>query len=253
METSDTEVPNVREHLQWVFDGRKLASEFWEAIQVSSSHLYHTALALAPEQSLLHELHSQDLKYEVKVLNGNLAKWPIPDLLITPPFSKPNLLFSPDGKLLALFGSTNTIYVYDVSTGEHIHSFLGTTFCFSPTVSHIAVALSKESEPPVTICDLRMGTQSAIDPMPEIKQYPHNMWSPAFSPSGQFLAISNDYKILILNFASGQQEWVLIEHHLPIHQFRWLQEGPSRLIMLNKDSSIQILDVDTHVNNLIMD
>ncbi|KAG6825766.1 hypothetical protein H0H92_002488 [Tricholoma furcatifolium] len=61
MDTSDTEVTNVREHLQWVFDGKKLASEFREAIQVSSNHLYHTALVLAPEQSLLRELHSQDI------------------------------------------------------------------------------------------------------------------------------------------------------------------------------------------------
>ncbi|KAG6825419.1 hypothetical protein H0H92_003751 [Tricholoma furcatifolium] len=115
---------DIIELLQWVYDGRKLALEFREPVQVSASHLYHTALALAPEESLLRKLHIKALEFEVKILNGNIAQWPISDMTISDLHmddgTPKNHAFSPNGKFFAV-NTWEMVSVYDTSTGMHIY------------------------------------------------------------------------------------------------------------------------------------
>ncbi|KAG6824626.1 hypothetical protein H0H92_006311 [Tricholoma furcatifolium] len=149
---------DVRELLRWVYDEKKLASEFRDAAQVSASHLYHTALALAPEGSILRNAHSEALEFEPKIINGNIPSWPPADMSITiPPFCY--YAFSRTGKFLAVMGKHRDVHLYDVTTGEHIEQFRGEAFCFSSDDAQIAIATGFKS---ARIYDLRTGTDIAI-------------------------------------------------------------------------------------------
>lgn len=73
---------HILELSKWITDGQRFILEFRECIKLSATHLYHSALPLSPNKSLLRISHSQDLESEVRVLHGNEDEWPPSHLTI---------------------------------------------------------------------------------------------------------------------------------------------------------------------------
>ncbi|KAG6807365.1 hypothetical protein H0H92_007844 [Tricholoma furcatifolium] len=248
--TSEAEKANITELLQWFFDGRKLASEFQGAVQVSASHFYHSALPLSPKESLLRMRHAAALEQEVKILHGNTSKWSHADLTISLP---PNVqfddqVFSHNGKLLAVKVkdplAQGLILIYNVTTGECVYTFRASMISFAPDDTLIAL----DGETGVVLHELGTGRQCAIDTSAQLSLPVCNL---AFSPRGRFLAIGDQHSLVIWNVASGQKEW---EIKGDFCQLEWLKEDPPSLIICQSDCKlIEMLLSDTNSSTLIFD
>ncbi|KAG6830175.1 hypothetical protein H0H93_014117, partial [Arthromyces matolae] len=206
--------------LTWLYDGRKLASEFCLAVQASACHLYHSALPLAPETSLLHQLHADDLLSEAKVTYGRLTEWPSHENEIYEEEKCLRMEFSKDGKMLgATFEPPHNKFqmrlsrVYDVATGERLHTFIGTGICFSPDNTSAAVALSDSS---AVIWDVRTGRQRIAITLPHYKDrhFEERPCALAFSPSGRYLLASNTKQIQVYDVHTGKIKWTKTEDDL---------------------------------------
>ncbi|KAG6811543.1 hypothetical protein H0H92_006896 [Tricholoma furcatifolium] len=243
--TPEAENADITELLRWLYDGRKLASEFREAVQMSASHFYHSALPLSPKESLLRNLHSTALESEVRIIHGNLSKWSYADMTISVPpgYRSRSLVFSHNGKLFATVCDFVDVYIYDVTTGQCIHKFQGNGICFAPDDTLIALARGDGS---ALLWDLRTGIQSAINPS-ELRE-DRSECRLAFSPNGQLLSIGREDAIVIWNVDSCQREW---EIKGKFYQSEWFQDNPPSLIVLQSDGILIQVQVFTNISTVL--
>ncbi|KAI0797417.1 hypothetical protein BC629DRAFT_269818, partial [Irpex lacteus] len=68
-------IDSARILLNWVQDGHRFVLFAYDTMALSVSHIYHSALVFAPEQSLLKRAHAADLSAEARLLIGATTEW----------------------------------------------------------------------------------------------------------------------------------------------------------------------------------
>lgn len=110
--------------MRWVEDGLLLVLRFVDCIQNSASHLYHSALLLAPKPSLLRNTHTDDLLSEGALLQGSEC-WDTQRAIAINVSSRFGLesAFSPNGELFATV-SDWAMEVFEVMSGKRLYKMI---------------------------------------------------------------------------------------------------------------------------------
>ncbi len=109
--------------LECVKDGHRLILLAFDVISMSVSHIYHSALVFAPEQSLLKRAHAMELTVEARLLIGGTMEWEGPLRTIDMEYIPRALEFSHDGSMLAVGGRWRDCFMVHPSTGTRMCSF----------------------------------------------------------------------------------------------------------------------------------
>ncbi|KAG5640392.1 hypothetical protein DXG03_008840 [Asterophora parasitica] len=228
--------------------------QFRIVADVSARHLYHSALPLAPNNSLLRVLHASDIDSEVKVLHGNGDEWPLSRMSIT--LKKHDVgpggcevLFSNNGNLLAVSGSD--VQVVDIQTGLSIHHFPGHIMFHVAGVSFSSddAFLAVDNAAKTQIWELKTGALFI--------ELPHSYSRAAkFSPTGHLVAIirgrTPDLAANIGN--SVIQVWdiqsgaIIHQRNLPtsissVEDLSWLDTSPARIVIQTESQVPELLGV----------
>lgn len=109
--------------LNWVQDGHRFVLFAFDTMALSVSHIYHSGLVFAPEQSLLKRAHAADLSAEARLLVGATTEWEGPLRTIDMEHDPVTLEFSHDGSMLAVGGRWRDCFIVHPSTGTRMFSF----------------------------------------------------------------------------------------------------------------------------------
>lgn len=114
--------------MKWVEDGLHFITRFFDGIRESAAHLYHSALPLSPQSSLLREKHATDLASEVRIIKGAKA-WDSSRVrkVTTGVGTSHWCTFSHGGGIIAIQGVTDMIKLFDSTTGERLCTLEGST------------------------------------------------------------------------------------------------------------------------------
>lgn len=121
-------------------DYLRFVTEFFKVINKSGTHIYHSALQLAPQSSIIWKLYHQQIYSPVsKVVTGIPTTWDFCSASADCPRKVTALVWSPCGQFIAItFG--HSLQVWDSNTLEKVSileppSDLSITFPAYPTFS----------------------------------------------------------------------------------------------------------------------
>ena len=101
----------------WIIDAQNFVLKYFDAIQQSALHLYHSALPFCPTTSLLRQHHQNLLTEEVHVKLGLDEDWETTFRTIKTKSSRlSSVIFSQDGSLIATSGD-HSIQIFHAATG----------------------------------------------------------------------------------------------------------------------------------------
>ena len=100
-------------------DCLRFVTEFFEIISQSASHIYHSALVLAPQSSIVWKLYHQQIDSVARVVTGVAASWDSCIAAIGTTSKVPHATWSPCGQFIAA-GLKSTIEVRDSNTLERV-------------------------------------------------------------------------------------------------------------------------------------
>ena len=101
----------------WIVDAQNFVLKYFDAIQESALHLYHSALPFCPTKSLLRQHHQNFLTEEVHVKLGLDEDWETTFRTIKTKSSKlSSVIFAQDGSLIATSGD-HSIQIFHAATG----------------------------------------------------------------------------------------------------------------------------------------
>ena len=95
---------------------------FFEVINTSASHIYHSALLLSPRRSIVRRLHKSYIRSSARVVHGLPISWEPNIAGVKHGGSVEKAVWSPCGKLIAI-GLSKTIEILDAVTLERLHTF----------------------------------------------------------------------------------------------------------------------------------
>ena len=152
---------------EWTNDSQRFLLEYFDTINDSPSHIYHSALPCSPSSSWLHKYYGTELSQEVKVIKGLPTRWGIcsrtvlmnrfamglscwdntiavgsgdRDIVLLDAITGSqtavlsghtdevnSVVFSSDGRSLVSGSDDKTIKLWDVQTGGVVRTFSGHT------------------------------------------------------------------------------------------------------------------------------
>src|ERR1700759_3845279 len=100
-------------------DTFRLDSKFYEVIERSPLHTYHSALVFVPTQQFLYKRQRKEMTHNACWLRGGLAHWDPLIATFTHPSELRSIRFSPDSSQLASF-TQKAIRLWDAMSGTPI-------------------------------------------------------------------------------------------------------------------------------------
>ncbi|KAG8935564.1 hypothetical protein FRC00_010896 [Tulasnella sp. 408] len=183
-------------------DSHRFISAFLEPIEFGALHIYMSALASCPTETMLYK-HYKDKKLSQMKHGPQKSAWSA--LLWSRSISSAtnSIAFSPDGKTLASGSSDGTIRLWDIAAGAPVgeplkgHTSFVLSVAFSPDGKTLASGSSDET--------IRLWDVAAGVPVGEpLKGHTDWVRSVAFSPDGKTLASgSRDETIRLWDVAAG--------------------------------------------------
>ncbi|MCT7984068.1 WD40 repeat domain-containing protein [Laspinema sp. A4] len=154
-----------------------------------------------------------------------------------------SIVFSPDGKTLASSSGDKTIKLWNVETGEEIHTLAGHqdkvwSIAFSPDGKTLA---SSSYDKTIKLWNVETGKE-----IHTFTRHQHSVATIRFSPDGKTLASSSieDKTISLWNVETGEIFHTLIGHHDQVWRIAFSPEG-NILASGSKDKTIKIWNVET--------
>ncbi|RDB18601.1 Vegetative incompatibility protein HET-E-1 [Hypsizygus marmoreus] len=197
----------------WEFanDAQKFLRMFGSMISQSTPHLYLSALAFAPKDSIIAKKFTSQFPKIVQIAVGYNTAWPASQAVLTghSDFVR-SVSFSPDGKHIVSGSDDKTVRIWNAKTGQAMGNALRRTcslVAFSPDGTHI---VSGSGDKTVRIWDSKTG-QAIGKPLKG-----HTDWveSVAFSPDGKHIVSgSGDKAVRIWNAKTGQAMGILLKGH----------------------------------------
>jgi WD40 repeat protein len=102
-----------------VIDGYRFLLYFFDMIQESVAHLYHSALPFAPKTLLWDMYRAQETSVEARILQGREPKWTPLIRTVSLPGWGCVVKYSHDGRMLAV-GGRNSSQLFSSGTGERL-------------------------------------------------------------------------------------------------------------------------------------
>jgi WD40 repeat protein len=131
---------DVKTLLDTTADCLQFVTEFFEVISQSAPHIYHSALLLAPQSSIIRRLYSQQTLSVARVVTGMPASWDSCTACVgTKEVS--DAVWSPCGKFIAA-GIGRIVEVRDSNTLERISDLKPPGHVLDVTISHITFSPS---------------------------------------------------------------------------------------------------------------
>ena len=149
--------------------------------------------------------------------------------------------FSPDGQSIVCGGVSDILTSWDVSTGDHLHTFTGytseiTNLAFSPDGQKLA---STSLDGNIRLWDVNTGHLTRV-----LENYTQSM-DIAFSPDGQILASAGEAgDIYFWDTETGQLSEVLRKHRLRVRSLAFSSDGQT-LVSGDYSGAIAVWDVRT--------
>jgi WD40 repeat protein len=106
----------IREH---VIEGHRFLLYFFDMIQTSVAHLYHSALPFSPKTPLLDTYRARETSVEARILQGREPKWTPLIRTMSLPSAGLAVRYSHDGRMLAV-GGKNFSQLFWSGTGERL-------------------------------------------------------------------------------------------------------------------------------------
>ena len=110
---------NVKTLLDTTADCLHFVTEFFEVISQSAPHIYHSALLLAPQSSIVWRLYSHQIDSVARVAIGAAASWDSCTASVGTTEDVYCVAWSPCGQYVAV-GCVYTIEVRDINTLERV-------------------------------------------------------------------------------------------------------------------------------------
>jgi WD40 repeat protein len=209
---------------------------FFDVIEESAMHIYHSALPWSPTSSLIRKLYQKHITTEVKLVNAIDAHWNSYIRTIPVRNSINQIVFSHGGSALAVV-SRNHVEIFETATGL-------ATFELDERVISVAFTPDNDmlvggfSDGSVRIWDVQTkhGVQSFVGHVKKVL-------SVAFSPCGTMIVSGSlDKTVRIWNISSGSCKCVLEGHEDRVSAVCWSVTG-DRVISGSWDSSVRVWDV----------
>lgn len=162
--------------------------------------------------------------------------------------------FSPDDRLLATSGEDHLAHLWDLASGEQLHSFqLPVTTLeggdeFVPSITGLAfspdgtVLATTSDDTTVRVWDVTSGQQLAL-----LEGHTGTTWTPSFAPDGSRLVTAGDYPDMtarIWDLATGSTEHVLAGHAWQLAGAAFSPDGTT-VATASIDGTARMWDADT--------
>ena len=110
--------------LDLVQDCRRFVAGYFEIISASSAHIYHSALVLAPQESIVRQLYESHARPFTRVVHGAPTSWDPNTVAASRPSEIWQAVWSPCSRFIAIaWGDIPTIDVLDSVTLQRLQSF----------------------------------------------------------------------------------------------------------------------------------
>ena len=192
--------------LGFIRDSNKFVQNFAGMIDVSTPHLYLSALQFAPCKSILAMPLASQFPKTAKVAVGQCVDWPMNQLAIQGHTNSViSVAFSPDGRLIVSSSRDQTIQVWDAQTGGQVgnplqgHTHWVNSVAFSPDGRHIVSGSWDET---IRVWDAQTGGQVGN----HLQGHTSSVNSVAFSPDGRHIVSGSlDQTIQVWDAQTGGQ------------------------------------------------
>jgi WD40 repeat protein len=220
---------------------------FFDPIEASALHIYHSALPWSPTSSLTRGVYQNELTPEVKLMNAVDATWDTRTRTIPVHDDVDRVVFSQTGTLIAALGN-NRIRIFNVTTGASIATFDEQqpveTVAFSHDDTFLVSALSDG-----TVRVLEVQTGNLVH---TFRGHPDAVTSVAFSPSGAMIASgSRDSTIRVWDTSSGCCEYSLEGHLAEVWAVCWYGTE-NEVISGSADGAVLIWDLSTRTHSYLI-
>ena len=158
-----------------------------------------------------------------------------------------NVLFSPDGRTLAI-SEFNTVMLFDAATGTLLHTIDGhvgrhqdvESMAFSPDSSILATgsvhALLEKGE--LFLWDVATGQQKT-----NFTKHVGNVYSLSFSPDGKILAAGSDDTVHLMDVATGEISNTFPRKGRNVYSLNFSPDG--KILATGSDDKVRLWDVAT--------
>lgn len=108
--------------LDLINDCFRFVNGFFDAINISAPHIYHSALLLSPKTSIVHKLYGLQINPMARVVHGELTSWGQSIAIKSYPTGISQAVWSPCSKHIATAQHSGEITVLDAVTLKNLHT-----------------------------------------------------------------------------------------------------------------------------------
>lgn len=142
---------DLKSLLDTAADGLRFVTEFFEVINESVPHIYHSALPLAPASSIIRKLYSQQISSAARVVTGASISWDSCTAIAGAASEPSHSIWSPCGQFIAtgserkveVRDSTTLGMLYDLEPPNFDEDFYPNVLIFSPD-GHLLICAYEE-------------------------------------------------------------------------------------------------------------
>jgi WD40 repeat protein len=219
-----------------VKDSERFVLRFFDAIELSASHIYESALPLSPSSSLVRARYLNQ-----ELMNVHFSDiddvWDACIRTIRPQSHVYSAVFSHKDDLVAI-GEAGVVEIFEAATGQRratlMTNYRATSLSFSPD-DNILVSGDWSK---VDVWDLHTGGHIGT-----VERHTAGINSIEFSPCGNMIATcSDDYTIQIWNPFSLDCKCLMEGHSRQVRDVCWLDSG-SKVISGSLDKTIKVWSI----------